>query len=76
MKHSLKAIRSMVAALLLVIAIQAPVFAENNDNTTASSGLSASGVIGSFVLLLFVILAPLAKKGTIKQAHIIERREN
>lgn len=69
MKHFLKAIRSLVASLLLVIAIQAPLFAESKDNTTASSGLSTGGVIGSFVLLLLVILAPLVKKNNRTSLH-------
>lgn len=66
MKNSLKAIRSILATLLIVIVSQATVLAESNDNITASSGLSAGQIIGGFVIVLFVILVPLVKSSSNK----------
>ncbi len=61
MKNPLKAIRFIVATLLIVIASQATVLAEINANTTAPAGLSAAKVVSGFVLLLLVLLAPLIR---------------
>ena len=60
MKNYLKAIRFILATLLIVIASQATVLAESND-TTASSGLSVGQIIGGFIVLLFVVLVPLVR---------------
>lgn len=60
MKNYLKAIRFILATLLIVIASQATVLAESTD-TTASSGLSAGQIIGGFVVLLLVVLVPLVR---------------
>ena len=61
MKSSLKAIRFIIATLLIVVASQVTVLAEINVNTTAPSGLSPAKIVSGFVLLLLVLLAPLIK---------------
>jgi uncharacterized protein YqgC (DUF456 family) len=61
MKNFVKAIRFMLATLLIVIVSQATVLAQSNDSSTASSGLSVGQIVGGFAVLLFVILVPLLK---------------
>lgn len=65
MKNSLKAIRLTIATLGIVVASQASLLAADNDSASASSGLSAGQIVGGFVLLLLVILAPLVKSNKV-----------
>ena len=65
MKNSLKAIRVALATLGIVVASQFSVLAASNDSESASSSLSAGQIVGGFVLLLLVILAPLVKSNKV-----------
>ncbi|HWK07544.1 MAG TPA: hypothetical protein VNS58_28125 [Puia sp.] len=65
MKNSLKAIRVALATLGIVIASQVSVLAASNDSESTSSSLSAGQIVGGFVLLLLVILAPLVKSNKV-----------
>lgn len=63
MKTFLKAIRFMLATLLVIIASQATVLAQSNGNQPESSALSVGQIVGGFAVLLIVILLPLVKAG-------------
>jgi len=69
MKNSLKAIRLVLATLLIVVASQANLLAADNGDAGASAGLSAGQIVGGFALLLLVILMPLAKSSHKAIAH-------
>ena len=62
MKNFLKAIRYIVITPWIIIVSQATVLAETHGSTATPSGLSTGRIIGSFILLLLILLAPLSKK--------------
>jgi hypothetical protein len=69
MKKFSKAIRFMLATLFVVVVSQVSVFAESNDGSASTSGLSTAQITGAFALLVLAILLPLVKRSNKAIAH-------